>query len=383
MKNLVLLFLMLGSLPLIAQEEIIRNKPGGHYEFTIETSLDATPVKDQASSGTCWSFSTVSFFESELLRMGKGQYDLSEMYVVRQIWPMKADQYVRMQGSARLGGGGLLHDVSNIYTRFGMVPESAYSGKLVDPSQHSHGEMEAVIESFVTSVAKNPGKQLSTRWDDALEGILDAYLGELPDSFSYDGETYTPESFAAALGLDMADYVELMSFQFQPYYQQSVLMVPDNWDYHAMWNLPLDELVATVDHALEQGYTVAWDADVSEKTFSHRNGVAVIPWMEWSDMNATQQAYLFNSPQKELDITEELRQAAFDDQRTTDDHLMHITGIAKDQNGHKYYLVKNSWGDSNACGGYVFVSEAYFRYKTIHVMIHKDGVPAAVAGKLR
>ncbi|MDP5172610.1 MAG: aminopeptidase [Bacteroidia bacterium] len=382
MKNLVLLFLMLGSLPLIAQEEIIRNKPGGHYEFTIETSLDATPVKDQASSGTCWSFSTVSFFESELLRMGKGQYDLSEMYVVRQIWPMKADQYVRMHGSARLSGGGLFHDVNTIFSQSGMMPESAYSGKLVNPGQHNHNKMEAIIESFVEAVVKNRKKQLTSQWDDALEGILDAYLGEVPETFEYRGETYTPQSFAESLELDMNDYVELMSFQFQPYYQQSVLMVPDNWDYHAMWNLPLDELVATVDHALEQGYTVAWDADVSEKTFSHRNGVAVIPWIDWNEMNATQQAEVFDHPQKEMDITEELRQAAFDDQRTTDDHLMHITGIAKDQNGHKYYLVKNSWGDSNACGGYVFVSEAYFRYKTIHVMLHKDGVPASVAGKL-
>ncbi len=365
---------------MIGQEEVIFNRPGGNYQFTLDVSLDDTPIKNQGRSGTCWSFSTVSFLESELLRMGKGEYNLSEMYIVRQIWPMKADQYVRMHGSARLSGGGLFHDVNTVFEQVGMVPESIYSGKLVDPDQHNHNEMEAVIESFVKTVVKN--KQLTPQWDDALRNILDAYLGEVPETFEYEGETYTPKSFAASLGLDMDDYVELMSFAFQPYHQQSVLMVPDNWDYRQMWNVELNDLVATVDHALENGYTVAWDADVSEKYFSHRNGVAVVPATAWNVMNTDEQEALFLSPQPELDITEALRQASFDDQSTTDDHLMHITGMARDQNGTKYYLVKNSWGESNACGGYVFVSEAYFRYKTIHVMLHKDGVPEAVAGEL-
>lgn len=382
MKQILILILFLASLPLVAQEETIRNKPGGNYEFTVEVSLDATPVKDQGRSGTCWSFSTVSFLESELLRTGKGQHDLSEMYVVRQIWPMKADQYVRMHGSARLSGGGLFHDVNTIYSHTGIMPEAAYSGKMVDPSQHNHGEMEAMIESFVKAVAQNKNKQLTPQWDDALEGILDAYLGEVPETFEYMGESYTAESFAESLELDMDEYVELMSFDFQSYNEQSVLMVPDNWDYARMWNVELDDLVATVDHALENGFTIAWDADVSEKYFSHRNSLAVVPASDWADMSADERTALFMAPQPEMKITAENRQEAFDNQNTTDDHLMHITGMAKDQNGTKYYLVKNSWGDSNSCGGYVYVSEAYFRYKTIHVLLHKDGVPAGVAGKL-
>lgn len=382
MKKLIFLLLILPGLSALAQEETIRNKPGGDYEFTIEVSLDATPVKNQGRSGTCWSFSTVSFLESELLRTGKGQHDLSEMYVVRQIWPMKAEQYVRMHGSARLSGGGLFHDVNTVFAHAGMMPESAYSGKIVNPDQHNHGEMEAIVESFVEAVVKNKNKQLTPQWDDALEGILDAYLGEMPETFEYRGETYTPKSFAESLELDMNDYVELMSFEFQPYNAQSVLMVPDNWDYAQMWNVELDDLVATVDHALANGFTVAWDADVSEKYFSHRNGVAVVPATPWAEMSSDERTALFNSPQPEMEITAEVRQASFDDQSTTDDHLMHITGIVRDQNGTKYYQVKNSWGESNSCGGFVYVSETYFRYKTIHVMLHKDGVPAAVAGKL-
>ena len=366
-----------------AQEEIRRNKPGGDYQFTILHDLDATPVKDQAQSGTCWSFSTVSFFESELLRMGKGEYDLSEMYVVRQIWPRKAELFVRMQGSSRLSGGGLIHDVNTVLANDGMVPEAAYSGILVDPSGHNHTEMEAMIDSYLKAVVKNPNKHLSTRWDDAFANLLDAYLGEVPAEFEYQGQTYTPASFNESLGLRVEDYIELMSFTHQPYYRQSVLMVPDNWDHHPMWNLPLDDLVAVVNNALANGYTVAWDADVSEKTFSHRNGVAVVPAQTWDDLSAREREALFDRPQPELEITETIRQAAFDNQTTTDDHLMHITGMAKDQNGTTYYLVKNSWGDSNQCGGYLYVSEAYFRYKTLHVMVHKDALPAAVAEKIR
>lgn len=382
MRTLLITVLLVAAMSTFAQEETIRNKPGGNYEFTIEVSLDATPVKNQARSGTCWSFSTVSFLESELLRTGKGQHDLSEMYVVRQIWPMKAEQYVRMHGSSRLSGGGLFHDVNTIFNAYGIVPESAYSGKVVDPNQHNHGEMEAVIDSYVKAVTQNKNRQLSSAWDDALAGILDAYLGEMPETFEYQGETYTPTSFAESLELDMGDYVELMSFAFQPYNQKSVLMVPDNWDYQQMWNVELDDMVSTVVHALEHGYTVAWDADVSEKYFSHRNGVAVVPETDMSMMTEEERAELFNSPQPEMTITADLRQASFDDQSTTDDHLMHITGLATDQNGTRYFLVKNSWGESNSCGGYVYVSEAYFRYKTIHVMLHRDGVPSRVAEKL-
>lgn len=368
--------------PLLAQEEVIRNRPGGEYLFTIESQLDATPVKDQARTGTCWSFSTVSFLESELQRMGKGSFDLSEMYVVRNIYPLKAELYVRMHGSSRLSEGGLFHDVNTVFERYGIVPEAAYSGLQPGQEAHNHSELTHLVSEYLEAVVANPNRQLSTRWLAGFEGILDAYLGELPETFDYEGETYTPASFAAYLGLDMDDYVELMSFTHQPMYEQSILQVPDNWDYHRMWNVPLDDLVDVVEHALATGYTVAWDADVSEKTFSHRNGVAVIPATEWAELGNEEQQALFQRPAPELTVTADLRQAAFDDLRTTDDHLMHIVGAARDQEGTRYYLVKNSWGETNACGGYVFVSEAYFRYKTIHIMLHQDGLPEAVAAKL-
>ncbi len=368
---------------LVAQEEVIRNRPGGEYLFRIDASLDATPVKDQGASGTCWSFSTLSFFESELLRMGKGVHDLSEMYIVRHIWPIKADQYVRMQGSARLTGGGLFHDVHTVSSRYGMVPEEAYSGKLVNSEAHQHAEMEAIITKYCEAIVTKPNGTLSIRWADGLQEMLDAYLGEVPDTFSYRGETYTPMTFAQYLDLRQEDYFEVGSFAFQPYYQRSVLMVPDNWDHQKVWNVPLDDLVTLVDTALARGFTVAWDADVSEPTFAHRHGVAIIPLRPWAEMSSQEKEGVFQRPQPEMVITEQLRQAAFDDQSTTDDHLMHITGVARDQNGTKYYLVKNSWGAENSCGGYLYVSEAYFRYKTIHVMVHREGLPAALTEKLR
>ena len=358
-----------------AQEEVIRNKPDGGYQFTVDVEHGVTSVKNQYRSSTCWSFSTLSFLESELMRMGKGEYNLSEMYIVRNTYLAKAKRYVRMHGSLNFAGGGAFHDVTTVLRNNGLVPESAYPGLGYGTDKHVHGELDAVTKAVCDAVIENPNGDLSDRWFDAFTGVLDAYLGEAPSSFEYNGQTYTPESFAASLELNPDDYVEFSSYTHHPFYSTFMLEVPDNWDNKHVVNVPLDDMMAIIDHALENGYTVAWAADVSEEGFNHRNGVAVVP----ADGNFSA---AMEAPVQQLVITQDLRQKAFDNFETTDDHGMHITGMAHDQNGHKYYIVKNSWGDSNSCGGYLFASEAYVRYKTMDIMVHKASVPKKVTKKL-
>lgn len=373
LRLLTLIALIALCLPTRAQEEV-RRLDGTPYAFTVEVDLAATPVKSQGASGTCWSFSTLSFLESELLRQGQGAYDLSEMYVVRKIYEAKAAHYLRFQGHARFSPGGTFHDVNHVLRDYGLMPQSAYSGRLVNPARHDHGELDGVLTAMVEALVAQ-GKPLSTRWRAALSGVLDAYLGELPETFTYEGETYTPRSFADELGVSADEYLEFASFTHHPYYEQFVLEIPDNWDHHRMYNLPLDELMEVMTYALENGYTVAWDGDVSEETFRHRPGLANVP-------DPAVAASREGEIPVELTVTPELRQVAFDDQRTTDDHLMHITGLAKAQDGSPFFLTKNSWGDSNACGGYLYLSEAYARYKTVHIMVHQDAVPKKILKKL-
>ncbi|MEM7372420.1 MAG: C1 family peptidase [Bacteroidota bacterium] len=373
-RHLFILPILILSMSVVFGQEVIRNTPEGGYLFTIEHNQGATAVKNQGSSGTCWSFSTLSFFESELIRKGKGEFDLSEMYIVRHTYPQKAELYVRMHGNANFSPGGLFRDVLNVQDQFGLVPESVYSGKTIRPDRHTHIEMDRVLLSMVESFTSDNMKGLTPKWKEVIGSVLDVYLGEIPQEFEYKGKPYTPISFAEELGLKSEDYIELSSFTHHPYYQSFVLEVPDNWDWSRVYNLPLDELEATVDYALQNGHTVAWDTDVSEKYFSHGKAVAVVP---------QEGRTVPQEPGPEKEITPELRQKGFDQFSTTDDHLMHIVGMAKDQKGSPYYIVKNSWGQSsNQCGGYVYVSKPYFRYKTIHVMIHKDALPADTRQKL-
>jgi len=367
------------------------------YEFTMVTTVPATPVKDQHRSGTCWSFASVSFLESEIMRIGEGEHDLSEMFFVRKAYEMKAEKYIRLHGQGNFGPGGLALDVIQIWKDYGVVPNEAYDGVTTKDSLPVHGEMDGVLKAYVDAVIKNRNRELSTAWKVGYNGILDAYLGVVPEKFEYHGTSFTPESFGSHTALSPDDYVAIGSFTHQPFYEDFLLEIPDNWIWGSIENVPLDEMMALLDNALEKGYSVCWDADVGERSYDWKKGVALMPSTEIEDLDGLERArwdelsegeqqamfYDFSTPKKERSITQENRQEMFDNYRTTDDHLMHITGIAKDQAGNKFYLVKNSWGTGNHIyKGYHYVSEAYMRAKTIFFMVHKEAVPENTAGKL-
>ena len=369
---------------------------GQGYQFTEVVTVPATPVKNQAATGTCWCFATTAFMESELLRMGKGTYDLSEMFIVRQKYMNQLqDNYLR-RGEGNIGQGSLSHTFMNAYRQVGIVPEEVYTGINYDSERHNHSEMVRYMQALADVAVKT--KTRSPEYYKLIDNLFDTYLGKLPEKFTYKGKEYTPKSFAESLGLNMDDYIELTSFTHHPYYVKFDVEVPDNWEHSLMYNLPLDEMMETVDHALTNGYTVCWDGDVSEKGFSFTNGVAINPEVKKvEDLSNTDRArfeklgekerleevFKFERPYPEVNVTPEVRQAGFESFVTTDDHLMHVTGITKDQNGTKYYITKNSWGtDRNKFGGYLNMSESFVRAKTIYVMVHKDAIPKAIKGKL-
>ena len=366
------------------------------YQFTDVCRVPATPVKNQASTGTCWCFATTSFMESELLRMGKGEYDLSEMFIVRQKYMNQLnDNYIR-QGEGNIGQGSLSHTFMNAFRQVGIVPEEVYSGINYDSDRHNHGELVRYMGAIANEAVKM--RKRSPEYNELIQSLFDIYLGKVPEKFSYKGKEYTPQSFAASLGLNMDDYVELTSFNHHPYYQKFEVEVHDNWEQYQQYNLPLDELIEVQDYALQHGFTVCWDGDVSEKGFSFKNGVAINPEVKKvEDYSTTDRArfekmdekerldevYKFEHPYPEVNVTQEVRQAGFESYVTTDDHLMHLTGIVKDQNGTKYYITKNSWGtERNKFGGYLNMSESYVRAKMIYIMVHKDAIPKAIKAKL-
>ena len=366
------------------------------YEFTTVVSHKATPVKDQSSTGTCWCFATASFMESELLRMGKGEYDLSEMFIVRQKYMNQMEDNYLRRGKGNIGEGSLAHTFKNAYKQVGIVPEEAYSGLIDGNKEHNHGALSRYFKALVD--ANIASKKRTPHYYTLINNLFDTYLGKLPEKFTYKGKEYTPQSFTESLGLNMDDYIELTSFTHKPYYEMFSPEVPDNWENQPMYNLPLDELIETIDYALNKGYTVCWDGDVSEQGFSFKNGVAINPQVEdVKDYSTTDRArfesmpkyqrldevFKFEHPYPEIAVTPEIRQEGYEKFVTTDDHLMHITGIAKDQNGTKYYITKNSWGaESNKSGGYLNMSESYVRAKTICVMVHKDSLPKELKQKL-
>lgn len=349
------------------------------YQFTTVIDLQATPVISQGRTGTCWSFSSTSFLESEIIRLTGKQIDLSEMYTVRNTYPEKARNFVMRQGKAQFSEGGLAHDVLNSVAAHGLVPNSVFSGLSENETNHNHAELVAVLRSMVETYASNPGKKLSKKWDDAVDAVLSVYLGSNPKTFKYEGKTYTPMSFLEMTTLNPSDYVSITSFSHKPFYSQFILNIPDNWSNGSFYNVPLNEFIQTIDNALENGFTVDLDCDVSERTFSSKHGVAVIPQQTENSQKALEGIY----PEK--NITQAYRQEAFENFTTTDDHLMHITGMLKDQNGTKYYKVKNSWGtdaNRNANGGYVYFSESYMRLKAISITLHKDAISKTLADKL-
>lgn len=368
------------------------------FQFKDIHTVKTTSVKDQNKSGTCWCFSGTSFFEDEIMRLGGDSLDLSEMFTVYNCYKDKADRYVRYYGQTNFAPGGSLIDVAYVWDRYGAMPETAYNGLGYGEDKHVHGELDGILEAMLKVIVKKPNKKISTAWRNAIEGVLDAYLGIIPATFTYNGKTYTPKSFAESLPVKPADYVALSSFTHHPFYSDFVLEVPDNWLSGRYTNLPLNELKAVVDNALANGYPVAWAADVSEGGFKWKEGVALMPkgkdegdmdgteisrWVKLSDKERLEDKYKFDGPVEEITVTQEMRQDMFDSQETTDDHGMEIVGIAEDQNGNLYYKVKNSWDTNQVYGGYIYVSEPFFLAKTMGIYLHKDAVPAKIAKKIK
>ena len=378
--------------------EPLTNGEGSKYEFTKIAHLDATPVQSQGYTGTCWSFSALSFFESEMIRMGTENPPLlSEMYVARKAYEGKAEKYIRMDGKIQFSQGGTFPDISYVMKTFGIVPEEIYDGLSYGMETHNHSELFAVLDGAVQGMlghSKSTSRPLTNAWKEAFNGILDAYLGEDITEFEFEGKKYTPKSYAKKTGLVMEDYISLTSFSNHDWYKPCILAIPDNWSWGTSHNIKLDELMSAAEYALKHGYTVAWDADVSEGGFSFGNGLAINPvdlsTLEvsgsdspyFSDGGANKKSNAFLSPVEEVEVTQELRQEGYDNKKTQDDHLMHIVGVYKDQEGTKYFLVKNSWGTSNYPEGYLYVSESYFKMKTISVYMHKDGVAKSMLKKL-
>jgi bleomycin hydrolase len=355
------------------------------YVFKTVREVARTPVKDQYHTGTCWCFATVSFLESELLRLGRGEFDLSEMSVVRRTYPKKALNYVQMHGNAVHQQGGQAHDVIDRLRDSGMAPEAAYGGLNIGEKRHNHGEMFAVLQSIVSAVLKMEGRRVTPRWLEVYEAALDAYLGKIPGEFSWRGKTYTPKSFAGdAMGLDPDDYIELTSYEQHPFYRKCRLEIPDNWTYNSdYFNLPMADLEAAVEQALAAGYSVVWDGDVSEKDFSTREtGYALVPEKDWEDMTTAEREKKPAAPVKEKEITQGMRSQTLSDFSTTDDHLMHIVGLAQDQTGAKFFLVKNSGGSDRKYDGYLYMSLPYFRLKTTALMVNRNSLAGALRTKL-
>jgi aminopeptidase C len=400
MKKLFLLpiFLALFILPSAAQKKNASQsaKTDEGYIFTPVIELKATPVKNQAATGTCWCFATTSFIESELLRMGKGEYDLSEMWIVRYNYVDRLKDNFVQQGKGNLGQGSVGHDWLVEFEQNGIVPDEVYTGLNYSVPNHNHSELNA----FVRAIAAVPvqRKKESDQYFDIVDAVLDTYLGKPPVSFTYKGVGYTPKSFTASLDINPDDYVEITSFTIFPFYTQGLLPIPDNWRKLDYYNVPIDEIIQIMDFSLNNGYTIAWDGDVSEKGFSHAKGVAIIPELEKTDQYSasdkarlgkmtleerTAEAYKFSRPFPEVKVTQESREEGYDKKQTTDDHLMHVTGIVKDQNGTKYYVTKNSWGTArNSFGGYLNMSENYVRAKTISILVNKNGIPSEIKTKL-
>lgn len=395
--NKLFLGLMAVSAFFCSASAAIENPDSTGFKFTDVKVVKSTSMKNQAKSGTCWCFSGNSFLEDEILRITGKEYDLSEMFIVRMCYLDKADKYIRTNGHVNYNQGGSLLDNPYVWSKYGMMPEEAYKGLNYGETNHNHYEMCEGIIGYLNAVNKKPGKKLTTAWLNGVAGILDAYFGQVPETFTYEGKTYTPKTFAQSLGLDMNNYIAFTSFSHHPFNKPFGLEVADNWLWGQYTNVTLEDFKAIVDYAVENGYPVGWAADVSEGGFKWNKGYAVIPeetkesdlegselarWVKLSAKEKESKRFDIKGPVKEITVTQESRQKMFDSQETTDDHGMVIEGYAVDQNGKRYYKVKNSWDDKQIYKGYFYVSEAYFMAKTLSIMVHKDAVPKSVLKKL-
>lgn len=353
------------------------------FSFKEYKRLPATVVKSQDKTGTCWAFSTASFLESEALRMSKGETDISEMYTVRQVYRLKCENYVRRQGGARFSEGGLAHDELNAVKKYGLVPESAYPGRKDPTKPYDHSALEKSLKALCDDLVKQAQEgKLPANWLRQIDDALDAEFGKVPLTFVVGPTQFTPLSYRDYLGINPDDYVTITSFTHHPFYQPFVLEIPDNFAYGIFYNLPLHEMMRCLNYSIDKGYTVEWDADVSNMGFSAKNGIAIVPDKEWAAKTAEQQASTFKLWEPEKNISSDLRQQLFDQQITQDDHLMHIVGILDEAHTGLYYIVKNSWGEISDYKGYVYVSDAYMRLNTISFTIHKQALPLEIRKQL-
>lgn len=347
-------------------------------EFKLLDSVKTTPVKDQGRTGTCWAFATTSFVETELIRLGNESIDISEMFTVKHKLLDMAENYVRYHGKANFGDGGQAHDLLNVIDKYGFVPEEIYSGKIAGQEKHNQSEMMSVLSNMLDAIVQNKGGLLTPKWKEAVGSVIDVYLGGEPVKFTYNNKEYSPMEFAKISGFNPRDYVEITTFTHKPFYTSFILEVPDNWSSSYYYNVPIEELVDIMDNALKTGYSVCWDGDSGRDHFLRNEGYAIIPEKEIKTVANETDDFV-----KEKNISQEVRQAAFDNYDVTDDHLMHIVGLATDQFGRKYYYTKNSWGtEGRIFDGYWYMSEPYVKLKTIAILVHKDAIPKKIKYKL-
>ncbi|MDO4224872.1 MAG: C1 family peptidase [Bergeyella zoohelcum] len=386
---IAVVFLSLSGL-VSAQDNLINSLKNNHsedanFKFTTIKEVGVTSVKNQGSSGTCWSYSGNSFLESEMIKNGQEPVDLAEIFTARMSYYDKAKRYVLYNGKLNWGEGGELHDVINMYKKYGALPQEAYSGLKPGQQKNDFKELQAEIKPVLDSLVEASSKhKLSDNWLDEIERILDKHLGKVPQKFTYKGKEYTPKTFASqVVKLNSADYLELTSYKDYPYYERFVVPVPDNWSQDTSWNVPMKELTEIIDYSIAKGYSVGWATDVSEPYFSYKNGVAYVPDIDLDNITPEIKKDLFTAPKPDKTITEEMRQKGLNNLSTTDDHGMQIVGIAKDQNGKEYYIVKNSWGTTNDFDGYLYVTKPYVLYKSTAILVNKNGVPKSILKKLK
>lgn len=376
------------------QPKVDPNKP----VFTIVKENPITSVKDQNRSGTCWAYSTLSYFESEILKSTGKTYDLCESFVANKDYMDRAVQVVRYHGDMQFSQGGSAYDVYYVLKNYGICPENAmpFPGSLYGDSLNNFNEFFSLLEPYVEGIATNKASKISGQWKVGFQGILDAYLGKCPENFTYEGKNYTPKSFASSLGLNMDDYVTITSYTHHPFYSQFVVEVQDNWRNPASYNLPMDEMMQIIDNAVMNGYTVAWGGDVSEPGFT-RDGLAYMidakkmqslqgsDMARWLGLSAAKRRNLIDSlgcNVPEVQPTQEMRQERFDNWELTDDHGMLIYGIAKDQNGKEYYMVKNSWGEAGKYKGTWYMTKTFIAANTMDYMVNKNAIPANIRKKM-